>query len=84
MIASTGQAVYRIVSDVFGVPIQEIDDDTSPDTIAKWDSVSHFELILSLEAEFGVSLSPEEAVELLSVGLIRTLLAEHGVAEAQG
>ena len=71
--------IYRIVSDVFGVPTTEIDDDSSPDTIETWDSVSHISLVLSLEAEFGVSLGPEDAMEMLSVRLVRLILADRGV-----
>ncbi len=71
--------IYQIISDVFGVRIGNIAEDSSPDTIPNWDSVSHINLILSLEQEFGVSLSPEDAMEMLSVRLIRIILAERGV-----
>lgn len=72
--------IYCIVSDVFGVPKEAVNDDSNPDTIPTWDSLSHINLILSLEAEFGISLSPEDTMEMLSVGLIRIILAERGVS----
>lgn len=71
--------LYHIISDVFGVPLEEVSEESSPDTIENWDSLSHLNLILSLEAEFGVSLSPEDVMEMLSVQLIGTILAECGV-----
>ena len=71
--------LYRIISDVFGVPVEEVSEDTSPDTVENWDSLSHLNLILSLEEEFGVSFSPEDTMEMLSVQLICTILAEHSV-----
>lgn len=74
------ERLYRVISQVFGVPIEEISEDSSPDTIGTWDSLSHINLILSLEAEFGISLSPEDAMEMLSVKLIRMILTEQGVA----
>ena len=74
-----GDRIHRIVSDVFGVPVEELSDDSSPDTIPDWDSQAHINLVLSLEVEFGVSLSPEDAMEMLSVRLIRLILAERGV-----
>lgn len=61
------------------MPIEAVSEDSSPDTIPSWDSVSHLNLILSLEAEFGVSFSPEDVMEMLSVRLIRVILAERGV-----
>ncbi len=72
----TEERVFRVVSDVLGVPREDINDDSSPATIRNWDSLSHINLVLSLEAEFGVSLSPEDIMEMLSVRLIRIILAE--------
>ncbi|MFC1874297.1 acyl carrier protein [Chloroflexota bacterium] len=79
MIQSTEDRLYRIISEVFGVPAAEINNESSPDTIETWDSLSHLNLVLALEEEFGVSLSPEDVMEMLSVQLIRTILAERGV-----
>ncbi len=83
MTASTTDRIHRIVSDVLGIPIDSIDDDSSPDNIETWDSMSHLNLILALEAEFAVSLSPEDAMDLLSVSLIKTVLMDRGVAATQ-
>ena len=81
MAQSIDDRIYQIVSDVFGVPTTEIDDSKSPDTIETWDSVSHINLVLSLEAEFGVTLGPEDAMEMLSVRLVRLILADRGVTD---
>lgn len=83
MTQSTEERIYRVVSEVFGVPREEINADSSPDTIPSWDSLSHISLILSLEAEFGVSLSPEDAMEMLSVRLVQIILADHGVVNSE-
>lgn len=83
MARATEDKVLHVVSDVLGIPTEELNDDSSPDTIAGWDSQSHISLILSLEAEFGVSLSPEDAMEMLSVKLIRIILAERGVSDTR-
>ena len=72
--------IFRVVFDVLGVPIEKVNDESSPDTIQAWDSLSHINLILALEAEFTISLSPDDVLEMLSVGLIRTILAEKAAA----
>jgi len=72
--------IFRVVSDVLGVPIEKVNDESSPDTIQAWDSLSHINLILALEAEFAISLSPEDVLEMLSVSLIRTIIAEKAAA----
>ena len=81
MAPNTCDRVYQVVSDVLDVPIATINKDSSPDTIAVWDSASHINLIMSLEAEFGISLSDKDAMDMLSVRLIQTILAEHGVMD---
>lgn len=76
--------IKRIISKVFDVPEDRIGDDSSPDSIPKWDSLGHLNLVLSLESEFGISLLPEEAMEMLSVKLIRLILEERGVGKDAG
>ena len=83
MTTTVTHRIYNIVSQVFGVPIVEITDESSADTIETWDSLNSLNLVLALEAEFGVSLSPDDAVEMLSVGLIRTILADYGIGQDQ-
>lgn len=75
------ERIYRVISDVFGVPFDQISDDASPDSIPTWDSMNHINLILALEAEFEISLDSSEATEMLSVGLIRAILAERGITD---
>lgn len=68
--------VRRCVTDVFEVPAESIRSESSPDTIATWDSLRHLNLVLALEQEFGVQFTPEEIEQLLSVDLIESLLDE--------
>ena len=79
MSPSTQNKLNRVLSQVLGIPAESIQEESSPDTIPGWDSLSHLNLILSIESEFGISLTPEEAMEMLSVKLIRMILAEKGV-----
>ena len=65
-----------IVADIFEVPFETVTAQSSPDTIATWDSMHHLNLVLALEQEFGVQFSPEEIEQLLSVELIVALVAE--------
>jgi len=65
-----------IVADIFEVPLETVTPQSSPDTIATWDSMHHLNLVLALEQEFGVQFSPEEIEQLLSVELIVALVAE--------
>lgn len=70
------EKIYNIVSEVFGVPREELGDDSSPDSILNWDSQSHINLVLSIESELDISLEPDDAMEMLSVRLIQIILSE--------
>jgi acyl carrier protein len=72
--------MIKVVSRITGVTEKSIDDESSPDTLDGWNSVSHIHLVLALEEEFGIALSPEDATEMLSVRLIELILRERGVA----
>lgn len=78
-VANESDRLYRTLHAVLGMPAEELPDEASPDTIATWDSLNHLNLVLALEAEFGVSLSAQDVLDLRTVGLIRTVLRDHGV-----
>lgn len=66
----------EVMSNVLGTPIDKINDDSSPDNIEKWDSLSHLNLVMAIESEFRVELSPEDSMDMLSLKLIRIILEE--------
>ncbi|MBU3597329.1 acyl carrier protein [Polynucleobacter bastaniensis] len=69
----------KILSDLFMVDISTINDDTSVDTVSKWDSLKHLNLVLALEEAFKIALTEEQTVEILSYPLIKSVLIEHGI-----
>ena len=71
--------ISEIVSLVIDVPVENINEDTSPDNTPAWDSMAHLNLIMALESEFQVSLKPEDAMEMLSMKLIKIILEEYGI-----
>ena len=73
---SVEDRVYRIVAELFTIPIQNVTLESSPDTIAEWDSVGHLNLVLTLEKEFGVRFSTQQIDQLSNVRKIVGLLAQ--------
>ncbi|RPI55984.1 MAG: acyl carrier protein [Acidobacteria bacterium] len=79
---STRQAIdrlYQVAERAFGIPADALCDESSPMTIAAWDSLGHLNLILAIEAEFGVSFSPDDVIGMGSLGAIRTALRAGGM-----
>lgn len=62
------EQVRSIASDVFGLPLDTITHDSSPESVESWDSTQHLTFILALEETFGVQLSPEEIEQARSIG----------------
>ena len=73
------EKLRQTLSAVLGVPAEQINDDTSPDNVAAWDSVMHLNLVLALEEAFVTSFTPEETLDMTSAKLIRLLLEEKGI-----
>jgi acyl carrier protein len=69
----------KVLADVFKIEVTAVTEDTSVDTVERWDSLTHLNLILALESEFGVSFSEEQSVEIMNYPLIKMVLQEHGV-----
>jgi acyl carrier protein len=66
--------IKQIMSAVFEIPLESIDEDASSDNIENWDSLRHLNLILALEEEFGISIPDEEVGNLLNYKLIEIVI----------
>jgi acyl carrier protein len=62
--------IFEIVSKVMGIPMSNVNIDSSPDTIEEWDSLKHINLMMALEEEFDMQFSPEEISDMLNMKLI--------------
>lgn len=58
------QDVFQIAADCFNVPRESLSLESSPYNTEGWDSPAHLDFIIRLETHFGVSLSPEDIIEL--------------------
>jgi acyl carrier protein len=77
--STSEQRLKQVMADLFDVPVESVGDNTSPDTLPAWDSIHHLKLVLAIENAFDVSLTEEQAVEILNYPLIKMVLQEHGV-----
>ena len=68
--------IKNVMSAVFEISIEEINDESSPDTIELWDSLKHLNLVLALEEEFNVQFTDDDITELINMKLIIAVLLE--------
>ncbi len=74
--------VVSVFSDVLGIPLETITDETSPENTPKWDSLNAINLVTSLESTFQVRLSTKEIISMRTVGIVRKVLRAKGIVDA--
>jgi len=67
-------AVGGIFHDLFDIAESDVTPDLGPDTLDRWDSLQHLNVILAVEQTFGVECSPEEMDGMRSVRQILDVL----------
>lgn len=74
------QKLKQVMARVFDVDVAEIAETASNDTVERWDSLRHMNLIIAIEEEFGLEFSGEQVADSINYKLIRIVLQEHGVS----
>jgi len=67
--------IKKVMSDVFNIGVDSINNDSSTDNIENWDSLKHMNLIVALEEEFEVEFDDEEIVDSMNYALILNILS---------
>jgi acyl carrier protein len=73
------QKLKELLSRVFNVRSEVIDEQTSQDTVENWDSLGQMNLIVALEEEFEVEFTDDQVLDMLSYKLIKIVLQEQGI-----
>lgn len=68
--------IGSIFCNLFLIEPEMIHDKLNPDDVKNWDSMQHLNLVVALEEEFDIRISPEESTEMLTFGLIVLLVEE--------
>ena len=63
-----------------GEPIHLFSDAASPSTVRSWDSLRHIELVMAAEAEYGIRFETAEVTTIRTLGCMRGMLRQKGVA----
>jgi|TARA_B100001971_G_scaffold151110_1_gene140236 acyl carrier protein len=71
--------LYDIVSKVFNVDLDRINDDSSPENLEEWDSFNFYVLLDEIENEFDVKFDLNETLEIKRIGDIKKLFVKHGI-----
>ncbi len=67
----------EVLSGIFEIPVEEIDDGTSPGNVGLWDSLNHLRLISEIEKVFGIRIPQKEIRKMLTFADIREIVCLH-------
>ena len=71
--------LYTLIGRIMNVPVTELSDNSSPETIPSWDSFNSYLLLDELESEFQTEFSIDEVVETKNIADIKKHLKNHGI-----
>jgi acyl carrier protein len=71
--------LISLFANVFQLSPDKLDDSSSPDSVAQWDSLKAMRLVAEIEEEFDVELSTVEIMNMDSIGNARLVLKKRGV-----
>ncbi len=74
------EKLYLLLSKVLKTPLNEINDDSNPQTISNWTSFMGYVLLSELENNFNVKFSIDEVMDVKNVADIKRHLKNHGVS----
>ena len=69
--------VYRVIREVFGQPDLSLVATTTAKDVHGWDSFKQVEILLSLEALYGITFSTDDLDSMRTVGDIITAVQRH-------
>ena len=71
--------VRRLMASVLNVTLENLPPGATPDNTSGWDSLSHLSLIAAMERQYNISISHEDAIDLLGETEIIAYLAANDV-----
>jgi|TARA_B100001964_G_C14021519_1_gene504074 acyl carrier protein len=71
MANKVAERIKIVMSAVFEIPVKQIKDDSSPDTIDTWDSLKHMNMVVALEEEFQIEFTDDEINKMLNYSSIK-------------
>ena len=73
------EKLYQIVSEVFNVELNKINDDSSPENLEEWDSFNFYVLLDQIENKFNIKFDLDETLEIKKIGDFKKLFEKHRI-----
>lgn len=70
--------LLKVFASVLDVPMEALNEETSPDNTEEWDSLAAMHLVSALEDTFSVRLGTRDIMRMNSIGVAREVLRTKG------
>lgn len=70
----------KVVANIFELTPDQIHADMSPETVDRWDSLTHLQLISAVEKSFAMRLTMEEIQSIDNLATLATLVQARAAA----
>jgi acyl carrier protein len=71
--------IKKILADVFEISTDDINEQSSPATIAKWDSMHKMKFIVDLEEAFEITFTDEQIIEMIDYQSVKKAVCDQGI-----
>ena len=66
--------IYSLIANILNIPIDKISLNTGIDNQSDWDSLNHILIMNEIEKVFGISLLPNDIINMINVESISNIL----------
>lgn len=73
---TTDEKVKELIANVLNVSVDEVTDDTEIGELEEWDSLHNVQILVALEEEFHIKMTPDLLMDLETVEDIVDLIEE--------
>jgi acyl carrier protein len=70
------EKLVEVFAVVLKIPPESVTEDLSPDSCATWDSLHHVHLVSVIDEVFGITLTFEQQMEIMTFDLARDVVRE--------
>ncbi len=71
------EKINEILIKIFKISSEEAIKNLGMSEVAKWDSLTHMDLIVSIEDEFNIQLSGDDIAEMITFDAIRSIVKKY-------
>lgn len=71
------KTINRVAADILGSLDLELSEETTARDVSGWDSLSHVQILLSVENAFGIRLNATEIAQMKNAGSLIDLVQKH-------